>query len=146
VYLDGGEAQAVRKVAGILAEGGISGGEAWVVVGFGINVLPAAFPPHLVRATSLETELGRPVDRGDLLASCLARLAQRYRDLQDGRRASVLDAWRSRAASTLGRRVEWDDGGIALAGVVADIDEDGGLVVETIAGVARIVSGAVRWR
>jgi biotin-(acetyl-CoA carboxylase) ligase len=58
----------------------------------------------------------------------------------------VLDAWRSRAASTLGRRVEWDDGGIALAGVVADIDEDGGLVVETIAGVARIVSGAVRWR
>lgn len=145
VYLGGREAHAARKVAGILAEGGMSGGEAWVVVGFGINVLPATLPPHLPRATSLETELGRPVDRGELLASCLARLAQRYRDLQDGRRASVLDAWRSRAASTFGRRVEWDDGGIALAGVAADLDDDGGLIVETVAGVARIVSGEVRW-
>ncbi len=45
VYLDGGEADPPRKVAGILAEGGVSGGKTWVVVGFGINVLPAALPP-----------------------------------------------------------------------------------------------------
>jgi hypothetical protein len=29
--------------------------------------------------------------------------------------------------------------------VVADIDDDGGLVVSTTAGAARIVSGEVRW-
>lgn len=144
VYLDGG-GHAARKVAGILTESGVTRGETWVVVGFGINVLPAALPPQLTRATSLETELGRPVDRGELLASCLARLAGRYRDLQAGRRRAVLDAWRLRAASTFGRRVEWDDHGRAMAGVVADIDDEGGLVVETTAGTTRIVSGEVRW-
>jgi len=145
VYLDGGDAHPPRKVAGILAEGGRSGGETWVVVGFGINVLPAALPPHLTRATSIESELGRAVDRGELLAACLVRLAARYMDLKAGRRASVLDSWRTRAASTFGRRVEWDDGGAVVSGVAADIDEDGGLVVSTTAGAARIVSGEVRW-
>lgn len=145
VYLDGGGAHPPRKVAGILAEGGVSGGRTWVVIGFGINVLPAAHPPGLTRATSIETELGRAVDRGELFAACVVRLAARYADLKDGRRASVLDSWRTRAASTLGRRIEWDDGGTVLSGVVADIDDHGHLVVSTTAGAARIVSGEVRW-
>ena len=145
VYLDGGGGHAARKVAGILTESGMTRGETWVVVGFGINVLPAALPPQLTRATSLETELGRPVDRGELLAGCLVRLAERYRDLQAGRCGAVLDACRLRAASTFGRRVEWNDNGRALTGTVADIDDEGGLVVETTAGTARIVSGEVRW-
>ncbi len=145
IYLAGGEAHPSRKVAGILAEGGVSGGQTWVVLGFGINVLPAALPVHLTRATSLEAELGRIVDRGELLAECLARLAMRYRNLNEGNAAVVLDAWRARAASTIGRRVEWDDGGTALNGLVAGIDDEGGLVVKTAAGKTRIVSGEVRW-
>jgi BirA family biotin operon repressor/biotin-[acetyl-CoA-carboxylase] ligase len=144
VYLEGGGAHAPRKVAGILAEGGVSGAGTWVVLGFGINVLPG-YPTELARVTSIEAELGRAVDRGELLASCLARLAARYTDLKDGRRASVLNSWRARAASTFGRRVEWDDGGAVLSGVVAGLDEEGGLVVSTAEGAARIVSGEVRW-
>ena len=144
VYLDGGGAHPPRKVAGILAEGGVSGAGTWVVIGFGINVLPG-YPPELARATSIEAELGRAVDRGELLASCLVRLAARYTDLKDGRRASVLNSWRARAASTVGRRVEWDDGGTVMSGEVAGIDDDGGLMVSTRAGAARIVSGEVRW-
>ena len=52
---------AARKLAGILAEaGGSAGAVQHVVLGFGINVLPAAFPPDVAaRATSLESELGR---------------------------------------------------------------------------------------
>jgi len=145
VYLDGGEAHPPRKVAGILAEGGVSGGKTWVVVSFGINVLPAALPPQLTQATSIEIELGRAVDRGELLAACLVRLSARYADLKAGRRAAVLDTWRGRAASTFGRRVEWDDGGAVVSGTVTDIDDDGGLVVATASGAARIVSGEVRW-
>jgi len=52
VYLAGGEAHPARKVAGILAESGVSAGDGWVIIGFGINVLPAALPAHLTRATS----------------------------------------------------------------------------------------------
>jgi len=145
VYLAGGEAHPSRKVAGILAEGGVSSGQTWVVIGFGINVLPAALPVNLTRATSLEAELGRTVDRGELLTECLVRLSTRYQNLRDGHARSVVDAWRARAASTFGRRVEWDDGGMAAAGVVAGIDDAGGLVVKTAAGVTRIVSGELRW-
>jgi len=140
VYLGG------RKVAGILAEAGFAAGESWVVVGFGINVLPAAFPHDLsARATSLESELGRSVDRGELLAACLVRLAARYRELQDGGRAGVAAAWRDRAAATFGRPVEWDDAGAPNSGVVRNIDDEGALIVDTPSGVARVLSGELRW-
>ena len=145
VYLGGGP-QSGRKVAGILAEAGVSHGETWVVIGFGINVLPASFPRELaVRATSLESELGRPVDRGELFAECLVRLSARYVDLHGGRCLDVVGAWRERASPTFGRPVEWVDEGAAKAGVVRDIDDEGGLLVDTEAGVVRVVSGELRW-
>ena len=101
-----------RKLAGILAEAGSSPtGVQHVVLGFGVNVLPAAFPPDVAsRATSLEGELGRPIDRGLLLNTCLDHLASRYGDLHQGRIMSVVDAWRARAAPMLRRRVEWEAG------------------------------------
>jgi len=145
VYLGGGP-RSGRKVAGILAEAGVSSGETWVVMGFGINVLPASFPHELaLRATSLESELGRPVDRGELFAACLVQLAARYTDLTAGRCQDVVGAWRRRASSTFGRAVEWVDEGATRAGVVRDIDEEGGLLVDTGAGIVRVVSGELRW-
>jgi BirA family biotin operon repressor/biotin-[acetyl-CoA-carboxylase] ligase len=145
VYLGGGP-QSGRKVAGILAEAGVSGGATWVVVGFGVNVLPGSLPHELsARATSLEAELGRPVDRGELFAACLMRLAERYGDLTAGRRGDVLDAWRQHGAATFGRPVEWDDDGGVKTGVVRDIGDEGGLIVDTGSGAARVVSGEVRW-
>lgn len=146
VYLGGGP-QSGRKVAGILAEAGVSGGETWVVVGLGINVLPGSLPHELsVRATSLEAELSRPVDRGELFATCLVRLAERYVDLTEGRCGEVLDAWRLRAAATFGRPVEWDDDGVVKTGVVRNIGDEGGLIVDTGSGAATVVSGEVRWQ
>ncbi len=137
-----------RKIAGILAEGGTSAtGGGWVVIGVGINVLPGAYPPDVAsRATSLETELGRAVDRGVLLMECLAALSRRYADLRDGRVTPLLAAWRARAASTLGRRVEWERDGRAQHGVAQDIDESGALLIRTDAGVQRVISGELRWR
>jgi BirA family biotin operon repressor/biotin-[acetyl-CoA-carboxylase] ligase len=131
-----------RKLAGILAEGA----PRYVVLGIGINVLPAAYPPDVARrATSIETELGRPVDRGLLLAECLAALALRYGEisLEDGR--GVIAAWRKRAASTLGCRIEWDAGGQSQRGLVDGIDEDGALLVRSGSELIRITSGEVRW-
>src|SRR5690242_19863216 len=54
-----------RKLAGILAEAVGSPGVSAIILGFGINIRPAAYPPEIAsRATSLESELGRPVERG----------------------------------------------------------------------------------
>jgi len=136
-----------RKLAGILAEAGSTpGGAQHVVLGFGINVLPAAYPREIgERATSIEGELGRSVDRGTVLAECLAALAARYDDLQRGGPAIVLDAWRTFARPMLGRPVEWDGRGGIERGIADDIDGSGALVVRTAAGRERIISGELRW-
>ena len=138
-----------RKVAGILAEASSSHAAAaiqHVVVGAGINIMPAVYPPEIVnRATSLEVELGRAVDRGLLLAEYLCALARRYQDLKDGRGDEVVRAWRARAASMLGRRVQWGAPDATRDGVALDIDDTGALVVRTTAGPLRVTAGEVRW-
>lgn len=146
IFVTSGGGQAERKVAGILAEAGLLHGATWVVVGFGINVLPSALPAAVAtRATSLETELGRPIHRGELLAICLARLAGQYAALRAGRHRDVVGAWKRRASATFGRRIEWDEDGTSRQGIVKDVDESGGLLVATTAGTARVVSGEIRW-
>ena len=135
-----------RKLAGILAESCLQpdGAAPAIVLGFGINVRAAAHPPAVAAlATSLEEELGRTVDRGLLLAECLAALAARYGDLQGGRSAGVLAAWRDRA--DLERPVEWDDAGQPRRGVAVAIDEAGALVVRTGSGLVHLTAGEVRW-
>lgn len=132
-----------RKVAGILAEGTLR----HVVLGFGINVMPAAYPPDVAsRATSLEAEWGRAVDRGALLVECLSALSGEYAKLRSGTASEVLDEWRTRAAATLRRRVQWKGAHDALVeGVAEEIDQDGALLVRTTDGVIRVISGEVTW-
>ena len=136
-----------RKLAGILAEGGSSAGAVdHVVLGFGINIRRAAYPPDVVaRATSLESELGRDVDRGLVLAECLAALSNRYGMLQHGAADEVIAAWRRRAALYMGRAVEWDVDGGSRLGRAEGIDATGALVVRVGDQVVRVISGEVRW-
>jgi BirA family biotin operon repressor/biotin-[acetyl-CoA-carboxylase] ligase len=136
-----------RKLAGLLAEAGTSGTRVLhVVLGIGINVLPAAYPPDVAaRATSLESELGRAVPRGLVLAECLAGVWRRYEMLRDGGSDAVLAAWRARAADTFGRRVEWEDAGGLRRGVARDVDHTGALLVAADGGLVRLTAGEVRW-
>jgi BirA family biotin operon repressor/biotin-[acetyl-CoA-carboxylase] ligase len=141
-----------RKVAGVLAEArsapSAPAGAAvlqFVIIGFGINVLQASYPPHIAsRATSLEDELGRMPDRGLVLAECLQRLAARYRDLSSARGETIVHAWRSRASGLTGRSVRLS-GARVEDGVVEGIDEDGALLVRVGGRVTRIISSEVTW-
>jgi BirA family biotin operon repressor/biotin-[acetyl-CoA-carboxylase] ligase len=141
-----------RKLAGILAEGVAA--SPWsrttgidpVILGYGINVGAMAFPPALAdRATSLERELGRPVERAHLFAETLAALARRYQDLLDGRFDAILDAWRSRAPAGRGAPVEWTTPSGVHGGVTAGIDDRGALLVLVGGHVERIVAGELTW-
>lgn len=138
-----------RKLAGILAEGvhgHASAAVHSVVLGFGLNVLSAAYPTDLAdRVTSLESELGRSVDRAHVCAATLSALATRYDDLLAARYDAILDAWRARAPRARHARVHWDTPGGPQAGTTVGIDDDGALLVKTGRGVERIVSGEVRW-
>jgi BirA family biotin operon repressor/biotin-[acetyl-CoA-carboxylase] ligase len=128
-----------RKLAGILAEGiSIGSPDQAVIVGVGVNVQPAAYPPDVAaRATSVEGELGRSIDRGLLLSEILMalwdRLAQRPGD--------ILQAWRAASPNATGTPVEWD----GKHGTTAGIDDHGALLVKTNAGVERIIAGELRW-
>ena len=133
---------APRKLAGILGEAT----DRLVVVGYGINVAAAAFPPELRdRATSLESELGRPVDRHHVLVETLAALSRRYEDLLDGRFDAILDAWRRHAPAASGARVTWTTMEGMQSGVTAGIDEEGALLVQVGDRVERLVSGEISW-
>ena len=136
-----------RKLAGILAEaaGGPETGEA-IVLGYGINVGATAYPPELRdRATSIESELGRPVDRALLLAESLVALARRYDDLLTGRFDVILDAWRARSPGCSGARVAWITASGELTGTTAGIDGEGALLVKAGDRIERIVAGELQW-
>ena len=131
-----------RKLAGILAEGA---GDA-VVLGYGINVSAAAYPPELAdRVTALETELGRAVDRARVFAETLCALARRYDDLLAGRFDAILDAWRALAPSATGTRVSWTSPSGEQTGITSGIDDRGALLVRTSNGLERIVAGELSW-
>lgn len=126
-----------RKLAGILAETELTanGEIGAVVIGLGCNVEWVDFPPELAeRATACNLEAGRPVDRAELLAAFLDRLAEQLDDL-DG----VPAAYRS-VLATLGRRVRVDLGTRAIEGTATDIDEAGRLVVTNEDGISEVVA------
>ena len=131
-----------RKLAGILAEGlSIGSASQAVIIGVGVNVQPAAYPPDVEsRATSIEGEIARPIDRDALLAAILDALWDRLATLEQ-RPGDILQAWRAASPNAIGTRVEWD----GRHGVTAGIDDSGALLVNTGAGVERIIAGELRW-
>jgi BirA family biotin operon repressor/biotin-[acetyl-CoA-carboxylase] ligase len=136
-----------RKLAGILAEGTTSqNGLQHVVLGIGINVRPADYPPELAaRVTSLEHELGRAVDAGLVLSEILVALNEQVTVLEAGLSQQLLSRWRSLAPSATGTNVSWNDHGVMVRGMTAGIDQQGALLIRTGPDVQRVISGEVCW-
>jgi BirA family biotin operon repressor/biotin-[acetyl-CoA-carboxylase] ligase len=138
-----------RKLAGVLCEASGVAGESLeaVVVGVGVNLQPAAYPKDIAtRATSLETELSRAIDRSRLVVEILAGLADVTRRLWDGDRGWILDEWRRFGRAGLGGApIRWNDRGTERQGAARDIDTDGALLVDTDGRRERLVAGEVTW-
>jgi BirA family biotin operon repressor/biotin-[acetyl-CoA-carboxylase] ligase len=136
-----------RKLAGVLAEASSGAdGVQHVVLGFGVNLRPAAYPPDIAdRATSIETELGRVPDAGAVLAETLCVLAGYAGAVHAGDPGSLLERWRALAPSARGATVRWDAAGGEMTGVTAGIDDTGALLVRAGGRVERIISGELRW-
>ena len=143
----GQSARARRKLAGVLAEAS-SGAEGlqYVILGFGINLRPAAYPAEIAdRATSVETELGRTADAGAVLAETLGAFRALFDSLAAGDRIAVLARWRELAPSAHGATVAWTTPAGELRGTSAGIDDDGALLVRVGPRIERIISGELRW-
>jgi BirA family transcriptional regulator, biotin operon repressor / biotin---[acetyl-CoA-carboxylase] ligase len=129
-----------RKVGGILVEARVAAGRVeHSVVGIGLNLSmePKDFPPEVRdRATSLRAQ-GIPADAGSILSRFLANL----RVPRDP--GQILAAYRP-VCATLGRRVRAGIvGGDEVEGRAIDLDDRGGLLVETPGGPRRVGFGEV---
>jgi BirA family biotin operon repressor/biotin-[acetyl-CoA-carboxylase] ligase len=136
-----------RKLAGILAEASAQGAALeYVILGFGVNIRPVTFPPEVAhRATSIEAELGRPIDRGLLLARALENLSACREAIRRGEIGGVLARWRRMSPGAVGARVEWRTPAGMVNGRTAGLGEDGALLVERDGRIDRVVAGEVIW-
>jgi BirA family biotin operon repressor/biotin-[acetyl-CoA-carboxylase] ligase len=129
-----------RKVCGILSE--TCDTARACVVGIGINLSDAAFPPEIAaHATSVEAETARAPDREALLVALTRNLARRYEELQshDGQHATVR-AWSAASSYAEGKRVRVALGDEdSFEGTTRGLEADGALRVETDDGATRIV-------
>jgi BirA family biotin operon repressor/biotin-[acetyl-CoA-carboxylase] ligase len=114
VWLDG------RKVAGILLEGRPQ--EGWAVIGIGLNVRTARFPPELERSATSLAQHGSAATVPDALRALLPALDHW---LTAGP-VQTLAAWRARDALE-GQHVRWAHG----EGTAAGISDSGALLVRT---------------
>ncbi len=145
-----------RKAAGILAEAQWDGTQlACLVLGIGINVATASVSEELLPrtsllypATSLETALGAPVDRLELLHAVLAHLLTWLPRLPS---TEFLQAWEDRLAFK-GEWVQVLSGAESQAaplqeGQVIGLAADGGLILRTRLGEEVVIRiGDVRLR
>ncbi|RPI95470.1 MAG: biotin--[acetyl-CoA-carboxylase] ligase [Chloroflexi bacterium] len=134
-----------KKVCGILAESTWIGDQlAAVILGIGLNVRLASETQSLIAgATSLEAELGRPVNRLDLLRSLLDRV-DNWAALAG--EPLLLDTWRA-SLSTLGKRVRvytapHNVQSPYYTGTAEAVDDGGALLVRLDSGEQRRVIAA----
>jgi BirA family transcriptional regulator, biotin operon repressor / biotin---[acetyl-CoA-carboxylase] ligase len=137
-----------RKLAGILAEASSGAdGVIYVILGFGINLRSTAYPPDLIeRATSIETELGRPVEGAAVLTETLAALNMYLQSLDQGVPGRVLDEWRALSPLSQAGSVELTTSSGRVEGVAAGIDETGALLVRAGGRIERVIAGEVLWK
>ena len=132
-----------KKVCGVLSEAVWSGADlVGVVVGIGLNVRVDFSGTALADvATSLETELGRQIDRRTLLADLLDQFDAWSKRATD---PALVTAWRSRLG-TLGRRVTvfpQQAGQTPYSGTAEAVDTLGALLVRLDEGEVRRVLAA----
>jgi BirA family biotin operon repressor/biotin-[acetyl-CoA-carboxylase] ligase len=117
-----------RKLAGILVESSWTGNKPDAfVLGMGVNVSPEAIPLTerlLFPATSIESELGRTVDRAQVIHDIL----QRFISLRPGiGTEGFIQSW-EKLLAYLGQQVNVDFGnGKQVQGVILGLNADGGL-------------------
>jgi BirA family biotin operon repressor/biotin-[acetyl-CoA-carboxylase] ligase len=136
------------KLGGILIELVSGAGGQAAAIGIGLNVrLPRAMAEAIeVEATDLSSVMAYPPSRNLLLAALLRELDAVLDEFARSGFAGWREEWLSRHVYT-GRMVRLlSDGAPAIEGRCAGVDADGALLLDTDAGVQRIVSGDLTLR
>jgi BirA family transcriptional regulator, biotin operon repressor / biotin---[acetyl-CoA-carboxylase] ligase len=137
-----------KKVCGILTEMNSEATQVrYIVVGIGINVNQASFPPEL-GATSLRMVTGSEWSRVEVAAALLKSLDREYRSLLESPDAmqSITRRFVERSSWAYGKKVRIEETFSAMEGTTAGLDARGFLQLKTAHGVQTVLSGTVRER
>lgn len=136
-----------RKICGILCEAGMdfeSGQLEYAVVGIGVNTARMTFLEELQSiATSVGNECGQDISQNRLIAEICDCMEEEYVHLADG---GFMAESRARS-NVIGRKIVVIRGNERFSARALDIDDQGGLVIETKNGVQTVRSGeiSIRW-
>lgn len=130
-----------KKICGILAEMTETARGSAIVVGIGVNLKSANFPPELKEsATSIEEEINQTPDI-EITLRCLTRLFDKFYERLNGAdgAAEIRAEWEKRSSYARGKNVRVTLEGETFAGTTRGIEADGALRVETGDGAVKIV-------
>jgi BirA family biotin operon repressor/biotin-[acetyl-CoA-carboxylase] ligase len=131
-----------KKVCGVLAEMNTKGEDVrFAVVGVGLNAnffADVVLPKSVMKATSIESELGRKVRLESLLKALLERMEKMYYESAQAGLAPILEKWKT-YAGFLGHELVVSDGKERLRGLALDVDSEGALVLKLEDGATRRV-------
>ena len=130
-----------KKICGILTEA-VSGFESGVVVGIGINVRDPGFPDELKQVAGSLAGQRRDFSRNRLAALVANHLLAFSAALPD---RSFLEEYRKRSI-LLGKPIRFLENNVWCDAVAVDVDNSGGLVIETATGRRTLTSGEVSVR
>lgn len=132
-----------RKLAGILCEvePRAPGDGIAVVIGVGINLTTASFPPG-VAGVSLHELVASPPSARRLLAALLPEIASRLALLEGAGMAPLREEWMRHAAG-IGARLTATSSAGSVTGVAQGLDDDGALVISGDHGTVRVLAGDV---
>lgn len=129
-----------RKVCGILAERDSASERIVVGIGLNVNFIPDPGDPLFTSATTLQSELGRVIDRESLAIALFSFLNLWYRMLTE--RADTVHATWSARLAIVGRSLEVHDVSGVWSGVAVALQRDGALLVRDECGEMRTLYAA----
>lgn len=138
-----------KKLSGTLTELSTDlDGVNYVVIGTGINANVAGFPDEIKDiATSLQLELGKPVDRAAVICACMEKFEAYYDRFMEKTDMSLLMEDYQTLLANMDREVRVLEPGNEYSGIARGIDRYGQLLVERADGrVEKVYAGEVSVR
>ncbi len=127
-----------KKVSGILTEA-VTGEKISIIIGVGVNITTDEFPDEIKNtATSLKSA----VDKNDLLLSIVKHLLELIKGLPQ---RTFLPEYKEKSM-VIGKEVYFIKDGVNKEGIAVDINQDGGLIVQTSDDCVTLNTGEITLR
>ena len=136
IYIDS------KKVCGILCEAvtdettsKIKG----IIIGIGVNISTTDFPDELINIAS---SLGQAINKNHLCALITDNIISMYENIES---RAFIEEYKKRSL-VLGEKINYTEDGITKEAVAIDIDQNGGLVIETENKIKTLSTGEITIR